>query len=106
MRDGKGRFVKMSQSKQPMDYFDAKQAVHRLEAAISKHLFRPDDPLAYTPMGEQVVDLGVPKEQESLADFVLRRRSELEKQQKELAFLQDVAELMRNHPQYFSHDGH
>ncbi len=92
--------------KDRVDYFDAKDAVHRLEATINKHIIRPPED-ALRPAGEHVVDLGFTgnKEKESLVDFVLRRRAELEKQQEELSFLQDVAELMRKHPGYFSHDG-
>lgn len=91
------------------DYFDAKEAVKRLEDAIGQAVIRPEEDGPMRPVGEHVLDLGplkgcaepgpVPKE--SMAEYVMRRRSELDKQMEELAFLQDVAELIRKHPKFF-----
>ncbi len=85
-----------------VDYFSAKEAVHRLEAAISKHVIVPPGDEAPRPAGEHVVDLSVKPSSERLADHIMLRRASLEKELEELRFLEDVAELVRKHPTQFT----
>lgn len=82
----------------PVDYFSAKEAVHRLEAVLSKHVIVPagDEPIR--PAGEHIVDLSP---RETFADTIGHRRAALEKQLEELRFLEEVAELMRKYPGQF-----
>lgn len=90
------------------DYFDAKDTVRRLEEAINRTggraIISPEEETPIRSAHDHVIRLSdtahtAPKE--LLADFVVRRRDELERQMEELAFLQDVAALVQKHARFF-----
>ena len=90
-------------SEKRVDYFDAKDTVRRLEAVLNKHVIHPPEAPLFP--GAHVVDLDLrpskPVDSEPLSDFLVRRRAELAKEEEELRFLEDVAELRRKYPGHF-----